>query len=191
MKRSAFTLIELLAVIALMAILIVVTTPAVVSMTRGNSLSRAGQLVSDQLTLARQIATAKNRDVEVRFLEIPEAGAPLRFRAIQLWIVDESGTPKPASRAITVPSGVAFAAGHSPLAEGGGSLSGNLPDGGTHGSCRYSGFRFRPSGTTDVPATSKDNYITLANESSANTIPENFYIIQVNPLTGRTSSIRP
>ena len=113
--RSAFSLIELIVVISIIAIIATFTVPAATTILRGTALTQASQTLTDQISLARQLALSKNRTVEVRFYAYgdpeapgedfatrPSTTAPVstvdsksQFRAIQLFEVLESGVAVP------------------------------------------------------------------------------------------------
>ena len=88
---AAFTLMELLVVVAIISVLAIVSLPNIISTGRSMQLTQAGQLVETQLQVARQRALANNRSVEVRFYSLGTSGtAP--FTAIQPFFISTSGT---------------------------------------------------------------------------------------------------
>ncbi len=66
--NTAFTLIEMLVVVALMLIFLSLAVPAVSSVLAGVNLGRGGQQIADQIMLGRQNALTRNCSVEVRFI---------------------------------------------------------------------------------------------------------------------------
>lgn len=194
---AAFSLLELLVVMALLIVLMALATPAVNSLMTGANLSRGGQQFVDQILLARQTAITRNRDVEVRFFDLGSADAP--SWSVQLWIADETGTNRsPAQRLQRLPEGITIspAPEFSPLLFGAGAtISGNANTS-SHGDKPFVGFRFRANGETDIPSetgtNSASNFLTLqyARHKDA-ALPPNFFGIQVNPFTGRVTVYRP
>lgn len=97
MKQRAFSLIELLMVMAIIAIVTALTLPAFNNLGKAQSLSSAGSNLLDQFALARQTAVAQNRAVEVRFYKRRENPAhpmdansnPERFRSFRTVIYQE------------------------------------------------------------------------------------------------------
>lgn len=182
---GGFSLVEMLVVVAIIITLAVVTVPAFNAIAIGSNINRAGQILSDQVALARLTATTRNRDVEVRIFEIPEA-SQTAWRGVQLYIVEQTAsgpTNIPFGRLVTFPDGIVIDASRSPLSTG---IAGNthLPQYGTRDYC---GFRFRANGSLGVGASGVDNYLTIIKEGA----PDNFYTIQINPVTGKVSEYRP
>lgn len=194
--NTAFTLIEMLVVVALMLIFLSLAVPAVSSVLAGVNLGRGGQQIADQIMLGRQNALTRNCSVEVRFIHLDERPTP-GYRALQIWMVDETGLDRtPISRIVKLPDGVLINSNSSfsPLLFGdGATVSGhaNFP---SLGSREYTGFRFRANGQTDIPTgsgTNTVNYITLQGANDRDDPPRNFFAIQVNPLTGTVATFRP
>jgi uncharacterized protein (TIGR02596 family) len=201
MKR-AFTLLELLVVVAILIILAALTIPAMNSMGRASSLSNGTQAITGALELARQTAVTQNRPVEVRFYKLPEDGQPTGpltdYRSLQLFLVDSESTnavakPVKLSAPVIITPDVATSSlmdetafPEQPAADGV-----NVPPGGAN--YRYRSFRFKPDGGTDLPMNGK-LFFTLAAKNDpikANGLPANFATIQIEPLTGRTKVLRP
>lgn len=194
MRRNwrAFSLIELLTVVMIMVVLAVLAVPALSSMIRGSALSRGGQVVGDMLSVARQEAVTRNRDVEVRFYHLTNEGVK-GWRAMQLWTLEQTAngpTTNTSSRVTLLPDGVVIATNNSlsPLVS-------DSPNQGTvtlsaYGSTPYRSFRFRPNGATEI-AVSGSNFLTLVPISDTAAQPANFYTLQVDSLTGKAKVIRP
>lgn len=73
---QAFSLVELLVVICIMAVLAVFAQMGLSSVSNSTKLSTSVQQVSDQLNMARQLAIAQNQYVQVRFFSPKGAGDP-------------------------------------------------------------------------------------------------------------------
>ncbi len=109
MNRSflskAFSMIELLVVMAVIGILLVLTVPSMTNISRSMSLSRAGQSLADAIFLAQQQAVTRNRRTYVRLIKLPDESGVVAIRAVQPWVVkDDTGTLIPLSRVISFPS---------------------------------------------------------------------------------------
>jgi len=182
---GGFSLVEMLVVVSIIIILAVVTLPAFNSIAIGSNINRAGQILSDQMALARLTATTKNRDVEVRIFKIPGAQQDI-WGGVQLWIAEQTAsgsTNIPFGRLVALPDNIVIDVSRSPLLNG---ISGSspLPQ---YGSRDYCGFRFRANGSLGIGASGFDNYLTVIRDGA----PDNFYTIQVNPVTGKTTVYRP
>lgn len=191
--KAAFSLVELLVVVAILALLASLLVPAFNSLARGRQLDRAGQLLVDKIVLARQEAKAKNRDVEVRIVDLP-AGSANGWRGLQLWIADGQGVMAPLGRVEKFSETVLIAPGSalSPLLTADTSRAGTTNFGGA-GSRPWKGFRIRPGIAMDqVIITTNNNFLTVvpANDLTSQP-PANFYTIRVNPITGRVTTYRP
>jgi uncharacterized protein (TIGR02596 family) len=97
MKNRAFSLIELLMVMAVIAIVVALTLPAFQNFGKAQALTGAGSNLLDQLALARQTAVARNRTVELRIYQrrenpaqaANESANPARFRSFRAMIYEE------------------------------------------------------------------------------------------------------
>lgn len=196
-KVCGFSLVELLVVVAVLAILLTLSVPAANQLLSSTTLARSGQQFSDQLVLAWQTAITRNRDVEVRFIEMGDEG-DRKFRAMQAWIVDDRGMERePLGRMVRLPDTIVIneAPANSPLVFGSGATLSGTDHFGAAGDARYVGFRFRANGETDLSGGSVgsgNNFFLLQHlRDPADAVPDDFYAIQINPLTGRVSAFRP
>jgi uncharacterized protein (TIGR02596 family) len=191
----AFSLIELLVVIAIFGIMAAVTLPSIGSVNQASKINRAGSILGDQIILARQEAAAKNRDIEIRIINVTDPMYP-GYRAVQLWLVDDSGTNKsPLGKIQRLPEGVIISsnASLSPLLSadsvvGGATNSANF---GALGNCKYQGFRIRSSGVPAAEVNTSNNFLTVQSTKETAAPPVNYYTIRVNPISGRITIHRP
>lgn len=201
MKReSAFSLVELLLVVAVIVILMALAVPAFTSIAASTALTRGGESVAEALMLASQEARTRNRNVEVRFIKSDgPSGEPVAYRMVQLWAPkSDRGQTEPLFRLAELPGGVVVsdADSLSPL------LSSSPGRMAVRGQTRdYAAVVFRPNGEVfslrpgDVleSATSTQSMITVVSERDGNAraLPDNFFAIYVNPLTGAVRVFRP
>ena len=190
---SGFSVIELLVVVAVLGILAALTLPAFNSIAGAGDLCRSGQMLGDQIVLARQEAVAKNRDLEVRFLFLTNQPFP-GWKALQLWVVGEDGKPTPDGRVQKLSENMLISSStlYSPLLTADSSRSGTT-NFGSLGSCSWRGFRIRANGSLDGSVIStNNNFLTvIAGRDISKSPPDNFYAVRVNPVTGRVSHHRP
>lgn len=96
--RSAFTLVELLIVCAVIALLLIVVLPPLVGTMAAARLTAAGDQVQALLSQAQQIASSEGRPVEVRFYRHVQPDAPgstSSYRTILLLRHYNAGEPSP------------------------------------------------------------------------------------------------
>ena len=198
---GGFTLIEMLVVIAIITILATAMLPGLSGVVQGFDLTTAGQSVSDQVTLARQMALAKNRNAEVRFYKKKATvGDAVSFRGVQIWAqVSENGVIvyRPATRVVWLREGfkVIEHETYSPLIgsefsayQGTGTTEAPLP----RGVESYVAVRFRPTGSPEAALKASNNFVTIVPERETGAaLPKNYYTVQIDPLTGRPTTYRP
>jgi uncharacterized protein (TIGR02596 family) len=189
-SRRAFSLVELLAVIGLMLLMLSLAVRPIASLMESSRITDAGQLVVDQISLARQIASARNCPVEVRLIRMGSSSSAC-YDAIQLWSVQS--TPSAMARLVPLPQNIAIV--DNPAISGFFALSPvtstmNVP---SNASARYVAFQVAPSGlVTPKSAMSSLFFTVLASRyASASTLPSNYVIVQINPNTGSPSAFRP
>jgi uncharacterized protein (TIGR02596 family) len=177
-RRAAFSLIELLIVVAIIGIIAGFGVPALQGILRGNALTQASGQMTDTVNLARQHAITKNKIVEVRFYrfgdpEVPGESAtdPTsgQFRALQYFELNDAGIIIPVGKYQRLPDTIIMNPGiklSSLLGEmterlvlsSSGSFNKNvnpeLPRG-VKQNYDYLWFRFLPDGSTDLPPTGK------------------------------------
>jgi uncharacterized protein (TIGR02596 family) len=218
-RRSAFSLVELVIVIAVIVIIAAFTMPAMNTILRGSHLTQASGILVGQLNIARQQALSRNRPVEVRFYRYADPEVPGEtvndpktghFRAMQLFEIQPgSGTALPIDKIQVLPGGVIFAystaKGISSLLDDGtaGSDTGKKPliddknaprlPRGVDFHYEYASLRFNQDGSTNKSPTG-NWYVTVVNMNdkvSGTAPPPNFFTVQVDPVSGATRTYRP
>jgi uncharacterized protein (TIGR02596 family) len=190
MKRRAFSLIELLTVMAIVAVMMLLLVPAFTSIGAAGKLKEAATGVLDQIEAARQQAAVSGSTVEIRLLKAQAATHYSGIEYRQTRPDGDLGKPMP------LPDGVVLLDDStlSPLLT---SMSGGtLPQddsrwtGGT-----YKALKLRSSGALELPTTASATglYLTLAADRNwqAGQVPSNYATLQLNPETGRTLLYRP
>jgi len=196
-RRNAFTLIELLAVIAVIAVVVAFAVPATNQILRGSQLTQSYQMVGDQISLGRQLALSRNRTVEVRFYQFSDPETPGEdytkpadgmWRGMQLFEVMENGAAVPAGPFQRLPRMTAMSAGtFSTLLDedkiGTAKLASADPmlpelpveiNGRRVGrNYKYHNFRFLPDGSTNLPSKARSR-------SGANTDADSWYVTVLN-----------
>ena len=164
----AFSLVELLVVISVIAIIAGFAVPAVTTMIRGSQLTQGSQMVADQIALARQIALSRNRSVEVRFYKFgggetpgedvtkPESGF---FRSMQVFEILDNGALLPAGPVNRLPINVIMNEGllstvldedERPRVKDPNTFDPEMPDTEVGRKYHYVAFRFLADGSTDL-----------------------------------------
>jgi uncharacterized protein (TIGR02596 family) len=211
--RRAFTMVELLVVLSIMAILAALAVPSFRSVVQNYQLKDSGNRIIGFISQSRQWAISKNQDVEVRFYKDTKNG---QYDSIVS--VADTGTSTGATtlqwlaKPYYLPTGVAFNisnAAYSPIITTltTNSSATNSPyaiatdsGSGTPSALQgesYVAFRFRPDGSTDLDLTALSCgwCLTLTNVGSAaganNTPANDFVTILIDPIMGRTRLYQP
>lgn len=189
-QSAGFSLLELLAVMAIVIVLCSLAAASFSEILMGSNLTRAGNLVADQCTLARQEAVTRNRNVEVRFFYLSQEASPA-WRGLQVIRIEENGNQVPVGKLLVLPEGILISDSEtlSPLMMAGDPILGTI-ESPTHGTLSYRAFRFRPNGSTGG-ALGSGNFLTLRSAMAQGSPPANFCTVQVNPVTGKITTYRP
>jgi uncharacterized protein (TIGR02596 family) len=187
-------LIELLVVIAIIGLLMTAAVPALNSVLENGRLTQAATLVVNQFTLARQKASAENKNITLRLIR-KDTSSP--YDRIQLVTLDSANNATPVSRLTTLPMQTAIASDTaltslmSPTESSANSARDpSLPELGT--SYLYKQYTFRPRGSLDLNIQSTwFATVVLQRNASNSTAPANFATIQVDPVNGGLQIYRP
>ena len=203
-RRSGCTLIEMLVVVAVIALVTSAIAPMIFSTLISTQITSAGDTLASQIALGHQLAVSGNQEIEVRFYQYIEQAAPgsvSSFRALAL--VRTAGAEgaqlgQQVTDTYYLPSGIVIS--NNALLSPPLQVLPTTPD--KEGIIKkvpgatYRAFHFYPDGSTDFPEyklKAKQCYITLGEERiiADGTVPKNFYAVQVDPNTGRTVHYRP
>jgi len=107
---AGFSLIELLAVIVIIAIIGSLAVPSFSKIVKSSEVTQAGQMVLDQLNLTRLKAITRGRNYEIRFYkydpkEIPGTNTP-NYRAFLVFEQMEDLTYRPVTRLFKLPPSI-------------------------------------------------------------------------------------
>ncbi len=201
----AFTLVEMLAVIAIIIVLAGLLAPAASTILRGSQLTQASDTLVSSLALARQTAISNNCSVEVRFYQYGDPGNPGeqaavassgKYRAFQLFKVDDTGATTALGKVTQLPTSILIdlnATLSTLLGSPQSNPSASIPRAGTNYNWCF--FRFRPDGSTNLSPTTPAYWsLTLHNLVDGDnraSPPPNYATIQVDSVGGAVTSYRP
>ena len=207
-----FTLIEMMVVVAMIALIVAAMAPMVFSTLISTRLTSAGESLAGQISLAHQLAVSGNQTIEVRFYqyEDPEyPGSKAAYRAVALMRASDYGTTSSAEQTqltdtFYLPSGIVIGDSleMSPLLASG-SITPRVDRERIikrSSTARYKTFQVRPDGSTNLELLMggsyqpNKTYLTLGEERAvqdSSQVPKNFFAIQIDPTTGRTTTFRP
>lgn len=217
-RPAAFTLLELLIVVAIIAFMAIITLPNITSTLRGSQITQGGQLLESQLQVSRQMALAENRTVEMRFYSFsPITSGSSHFTAFQSFFISASGTSAtPVDKVFNLPGNLIMDAGNNSTVDDSTTLSTllarnsyspsqllsptSLPSAGTNYHCVT--FQFRPDGSTNLQPIGTNWFITVhagtdgdnikpSFADSAGAKPVNYYTIQIDPYNGHIYEFHP
>lgn len=198
-SQRGFSLVELLVVIGIMALLLGFGSVALNNVVNSSKMDQAGRQVLDEIALARQTATARNKNVELRLIRKPRtdgSGGNVYWQ-LQSGIVEatDSTNFSPIKSPASLPAGVALETSTeaSPMMGYGSVETNSAP------AYQFKRLIFRPSGElerTNVPPVNQPKLwvLTLVPERKLGEPLANqndFITIQIDPITGRARAFRP
>ncbi len=204
-RSRAFSLTEMLVVMAIIGMLAAIMGPSLNSAVRGTALTQGADKVIGVLKLARQIAVTRNQTVEVRFYNYIDPESPGDrggCHALQAFTVNDAGNVyTPITKFQTLPSAVVVTTNptfSSLLATN--KTAGVIPIPRVRRQYTYNSFQFYRSGATSlIPQTGEsaagDWFVTVLNARDdvpgSSKPPPNFTTIVINPHTGVLTTYRP
>ncbi len=109
-RVQAFTMVEMLSVVGIIALLVALVTPTLVDVLRSTRLNSSGDSLQNRLSLAQQSAVSKSNEVEMRFYKYvdPDSERPAEalFYAYQVIETPNGGSPRAISEVYYLDSGI-------------------------------------------------------------------------------------
>ena len=205
---AAFTLTELLVVVAIIVVMTSLMGPTLNSALRGTALTQGADKVIGVLSMARQTAITKGQTVEVRFYSYVDRETPGdtgQYHALQAFSIDDAGNAVPLLKSQALPQTVVMATnsfGANPsstllsLANPTAPSQVAIPR--VKNSYTCSSFRFYRSGSTDLLLRGADTNwcVTVVNAADllgagASTLPKNYTTVVIDPYNGSLRTFRP
>lgn len=193
-SRGAFSLLELLVVMAIILFLGALAKPAINSLQESNSLSSAGQILVGQIDLARQTASTSGQTIQVRLLQLGTSDAG--YNAVQIGRTDVNNNWMALGRLARFPGTAVVSEDKtnvSPLLATPDLETGTMNVGG-FSNVSYAAFGIRPSGVVEPAASDMSSFflgIVLWRAGNSDSVPANFVFVQINPETGNPLIYRP
>lgn len=196
-RRSGggFSLIELLAVVAIIGLLAGLATIAMNSVLSASQFDQAAQMVLGEFEAARNAAISRNRRAEVRLYR-QNANEPVTSLRAFLLNDDATATPIGKVQRFPTPMQISTETSLSSLLSLP-TFSASAADGNPAPHSFFS-IRFRPDGSTELPRLAGNAralwFLTIvhgARPGSGTEAPPNYWTIQIDPVTGRTTTHRP
>ncbi len=158
-----------------------------------SAVEAGAQMISDELTDAREDAVTQNLAVEVRFYQVAVPGRPTAYGSLQLHWIKGDGTTPPADKPLFLPRAAVIdaTAVHSSLVTTNTQVPRADPsDPRIDGLTRA--FHFLPNGSTDLAPTGKWLLtVRAATQFNPAKFPADWACVEVDAVTGRTQIYRP
>jgi uncharacterized protein (TIGR02596 family) len=180
--ERAFSLLELLVVVALMVIAMSLTMPPVVGVQRSYHLAKAATQIKDNLQLARQLAMARNESIVASFCKAKDEFGKASYNVLVLSRELPDGTLASISKPVRLTGGIGISGDIRWSSIMTDSLSGTSVFQNTKLPCQQ--IRFKASGATDLAST-PSWYLTLFYNPDSTVLPANFVTLAIDPVTGR------
>lgn len=190
-RSGAFSLVELLVVMAVIAILAALLAPAFGSMLEGLRLTSGAGSLTSALRSARQTAISQASRVEFRLFKTDRDSDPASsgYIAYGVYRIGKDGVGVATQRAEFLPTEVAVADSPalSPFFSAQTGSKENVPRFGND----YAKITFRSDGSADLPVDDSALTIVPARHQEDSSLPKNYVILKVTPLTGQVSTFQP
>lgn len=203
--KAAFSLVEMLAVIAVIGLIAGTTAPMLFSTMKANRITASGEEIVNRISLAQQMAVSRNHEIELRFYHYvdPEDGTSLDHYRATLIAQPAPDPSAPGGVETIVLSDLSLLRNGMVIANNpvlSQVFSGKTDVADTErritgASASYRTIRFFPDGSNDLTLVTNEGYLTVAEErdlqSAGGGVPKNFFTIQVDHYTSRVTTYRP
>jgi len=204
-SSQAFSLLELLVVMAIVGALSAVAVGTFNQTLRGTRITSTAQAVSDAMSLARNTALARNVPVQLRFYKLPDIdlpnGAPTIYRGMQIFVCESRAT-NALTKPILFPQQIVISANakKSSILQ----LTETTPGGSDP--AKLSGmtytYIFMTFGANGIVQPASNALLTSTNEwyvtlqaqrdlATDSSWPINYATVKINPVTGSTQIFQP
>lgn len=196
----AFTLVEILVVLAIMSILIAFSVPALEPAVRGSKLKQAADDLERALATAQQYALAENTTVQFRFYNYDDKSVPgseqyfRGYRALVQYldpkdhrnVIESEETTVVDTVAMPQPFVIADDGEMSSLVSNSGLMEGT-EEIARSTSADYRAFEFRPDGSTNLITVDEDFWtLTVLRETDTGSeLPDEFVTLVLDPFNGQ------
>ena len=205
--RNAFSLVEMLAVIAVIGLIAATTAPTLFSTMKANRISAAGEDIVNRISLAQQMAVSRNHEIELRFYRFADPENPTSLDHYRATLIAQPAPDPDAPGTVEtivlsdmnyLRNGIVVAneALLSPIfAEAGRADTTDADKRITGAAAKYKTIRFFPDGTSDLPLVTNMSYLTVVEErdlaGATGGVPKNFFAVQIDHYTSRSTTYRP
>lgn len=198
-RRSAFSLVEIMVVLAIVTAVMAVGTPYVFSSIQSASLTSAGDTLMQKISQAQQRALTENKVIGLEFYFYAKDGVEAchALRMVSIDAATNAATPleEPVywgdGRVVLVNGALSPLFASTPAADTG--TAAHEPFKGLEAT--FHRVRFYPGGSTSLTIPLRQAYVTMVGsnryQKEMTDPPPNYYTVQLDPVAGRSRSYRP